>query len=62
MRAKSPETADDGGAEFAGFRGCSRGLGPHRDRSNGRNGPQKDHKRIGYRGWSDLLSRLYCAL
>jgi hypothetical protein len=47
MRAKSPETADDGGADLRGVSGMFAGIGTAEDRSNGRNGPPKDHKRIG---------------
>jgi hypothetical protein len=43
--AKGPETPEAAKAVFAGIRGCSRGLGPQRDRRSGRNGPQMDRKR-----------------
>lgn len=44
MRAKSPENAGAAVAIFAGVRGCSRELGPQRDRRSRQSGPQEGRR------------------
>jgi hypothetical protein len=41
---KATKTLEAAGALCVGFRGCSWGLGPQRDRGQRRNGPQEDRR------------------